>query len=636
MFSGEADLSQQQQTKEQPEHQGKAWSIEEEQRLYDAFCSGVTIQACMNAHGRTRGGIRSRLRQLGLIDIDDNIIMPRPVFAASASSQKRSLKAASKPKRKFVRKPEDKSFSPELNERFKDALRLMEESDHNLFITGKAGTGKSTLLSYFCRTTAKQPVVLAPTGVAALNVKGQTIHSFFNFYVDVTPEKIRTKKSKPRNAKLFKKLRTVVIDEVSMVRADILDCIDVFLRMYGPDPVQPFGGVQMIFVGDLYQLPPVVTSQERELFSSHYETPYFFSAHVLKHATGKAALKLIELEKVYRQKDHDFVELLNRIRNNSIDDDDIDHINSRLIKGEGERNSDFSITLATTNAVADGINESRLAALKGRSYNASANLEGTFGREYFPTAPELAYKIGAQIMLLNNDIEKRWVNGSIGIILDIKEDDDGQEYMKVRLQDNNAVVEVRPHTWEVYNFGVEDNEIVSEPAGTFTQYPFRLAWAITVHKSQGKTFNKVVVDVGRGAFAAGQIYVALSRCTSFAGLTLKTPIRASDIRTDQRILDFFAGHRDDADSVAQALPAPVKEATEKIAFIRQAIAEKTALDILYLKADDTETSCVVVPLHVGPATYQGQGYDGMKALCAPDDTARMFRVDRILRIKKVG
>lgn len=208
----------------------------------------------------------------------------------------------------------NKLGSIDLNPEFSRAVDLMENTDKNMFITGKAGTGKSTLLEYFCKSTKKKPVVLAPTGVAALNVKGQTIHSFFNFYVDVTPEKIAKKKTKPRNEKLYKKLKTIIIDEVSMVRADLLDCIDIFLRIYGPEKMKPFGGVQMVFVGDLYQLPPVVSGEEKQLFSTHYMTPFFFSAHIM----SQVKLEIIELEKVYRQKDEAFVGLLNRIRNNSV------------------------------------------------------------------------------------------------------------------------------------------------------------------------------------------------------------------------------------------------------------------------------------------------------------------------------
>ncbi len=267
----------------QPERRGQAWSIEEERQLYDAFAAGRTVAECMTTHQRTGSGIRSCLQRLGLITEEGGTITPRPDFMPTTASQKRKLKAEALPKRKFLPRTEPKeNLTPELNERFQTALHLMEQTDKNLFITGKAGTGKSTLLSYFCRMTQKPTVVLAPTGVAALNVKGQTIHRFFNFYVDITPEKITsTRRTKPRNPKLYKKLKTIVIDEVSMVRADLLDCIDTFLRMHGPDSGRAFGGVQMIFVGDLYQLPPVVSRRKKKNCSIGYYETYFFSSRAL-------------------------------------------------------------------------------------------------------------------------------------------------------------------------------------------------------------------------------------------------------------------------------------------------------------------------------------------------------------------
>ncbi len=617
-------------SKSNPERHGLAWSLEEEKQIYDAFIAGVPVKELAETHQRTTGGIRGCLRKLGLIDEDGKKIDPTPPFTPSAAAVKRQGKAVVAAKKKAAREIDKENFkvdnpAPEMNENFRAALSLMEDTDKNIFITGKAGTGKSTLLSYFCRTTEKQPVVLAPTGVAALNINGQTIHRFFNFYVDVTPEKIRQKRGKPRNAKLYKKLKTIIIDEVSMVRADLLDCIDAFLQMHGPCPGRSFGGVQMIFVGDLYQLPPVVTSQEKEIFASHYDTPYFFSAHALQ----EAELELVELNKVYRQKDQDFVDLLNKVRNNAVDADDLKHLNSQHSVNPVAEDGAFHITLTTTNSIADGINEGHLSALKGKTFSNTARVEGDFGREYFPTSPDLNYKIGAQIMLLNNDSDQRWVNGSIGVIEDVCEDEAGDTYLAVRLQGRKYKVEVYPHTWEVYRFGVEDGAIVSEPAGSFMQYPIRLAWAITIHKSQGKTFERVTIDVGRGAFAAGQTYVALSRCTSFEGVTLKTPIRAQDIRTDSRIFSFlesFSGRALEV-TVGQVMGLP-----EKIALIQKSIDAQAALDITYLKADDTKTTRKVIPLVVGTATYQGQSYEGMKAFCTHQQEEYMFRVDRILKM----
>lgn len=426
----------------------------------------------------------------------------------------------------------------DINDRFRHALQLMEKTDTSLFITGKAGTGKSTLLSHFCARTNKKPVVLAPTGVAALNVRGQTIHKFFHFYIDVTADKIRRRQIKPRNPKLYKKLKTIIIDEVSMVRADLLDCIDVFLRMYGPDEHRPFGGVQMIFVGDLYQLPPVVNRESEAIFSDHYETPYFFSAHVLREAD----FAVVELDKIYRQKEQEFVDLLNRIRTGAVEDDDLAELNKRYDAAYIPSGKQFFIHLTTTNSKADEINARHLAALPGKQQVTNAKVSGDFTKEYFPTAPELQFKIGAQVMLINNDTQGRWVNGSIGVIERLLRDADDRAYLDVRLEDGKELVSVYPHTWEVYRYGLEGGEITAEAVGTFTQFPLRLAWAVTIHKSQGKTFEHVMIDLDRGAFAAGQVYVALSRCTTFEGIVLKTRIARQHIRADERIVEFLARH----------------------------------------------------------------------------------------------
>ncbi|MEQ1890822.1 MAG: AAA family ATPase [Alphaproteobacteria bacterium] len=520
----------------------------------------------------------------------------------------------------------------EINEQFQRALHLMDDTDQCLFITGKAGTGKSTLLSHYCASTRKKPVVLAPTGVAALNVKGQTIHNFFNFYVDVTPQKIREKKTKPRGDKtrLYKKLKSIIIDEVSMVRADLLDCIDVFLRMYGPVADAPFGGVQMIFVGDLYQLPPVVTGQEKEIFSTHYKTPFFFSAHVMENFS----LEIVELEKVYRQKDQHFVDLLNCIRNNSVEEADIERLNSRFMQdtGAGAVNArdGFFISLTATNKKADEINDENLQSLNGKLHVSQAQITGDFGREYFPTATELQFRVGAQIMLLNNDSRKRWVNGSIGVIEAYKLDEDGERYVEVVLQDDDEeAVRVYLYTWEVFRFTLEEGAIVSEPAGSFIQYPFRLAWAITIHKSQGKTFDHVMIDIGGGTFVAGQMYVALSRCTSFEGIFLKTRIKKQHIRTDYRIFSFLTGYQYRKAELELSLE-------DKVALIQRAISGKAGMNMVYLKANDTKSVREIVPRQVGPQTYKGKSFTGMTAFCLQHQEDRTFRVDRILKLEIAG
>lgn len=507
----------------------------------------------------------------------------------------------------------------DISQAFEQALTLMNESSQSVFITGKAGTGKSTLVEYFCKTSKEKVVVLAPTGVAALNVKGQTIHSFFNFYVDVTPEKIENKEVKPKKPKLYKKLKTILIDEVSMLRADLLDCIDVFLRLYGPVESEPFGGVKLIFVGDLYQLPPVVTSNERDIFKQVYETPYFFSALAFK----EIEIEMIELDKVYRQKDQSFVNLLNHIRNNDIDSDTLAHLNSRYLPDFEPQKDEFYIHLTTTNQMADEINDAQLEKIDGKLLTTKAITEGKVDKEYYPTAKKLQFKLGAQIMMLNNDQKRRWVNGSIGIILDKKTDKEGEDFLLIGLQDTGATVAVYPFTWEVYQFSYEDDNIISKPVGTFTQFPFRLAWAVTIHKSQGKTFDRVVMDIGRGTFAAGQVYVGLSRCTSFEGVILKRQIKKQHIKTDQRIYKFLTGHQ-----YKQA--AKLLSNADKMAIIQRAIVDNKPLKIVYLKPNDTKTEQIINPIRVGIEQYNNKKFPGMLAKCEATEEERMFHVGRIL------
>ncbi len=513
----------------------------------------------------------------------------------------------------------DIDFNPE----FSRALSLMEGTSSNILITGRAGTGKSTLLNYFRDNTKKQAVILAPTGVAAVNVRGQTIHSFFHFKPNVTPAAIKKKKSSTaEKTTIYKKLATIVIDEVSMVRADLLDCVDKFLRLNGPAAKQPFGGVQMIFIGDLYQLPPVVASAEREIFRSHYSSPYFFSAKVFP----QLELEFVELEKVYRQKDDEFIRLLNSIRNRTASDDDLACFNRRCRPDFAPAAGDFYLALTSTNALADGINEQKLAELPGKSWKAPGEIIGDFSKEYLPTAVELKLKKGAQIMMLNNDSYGQWINGTIGRVKKFEKDDDGEDVIVAEL-DNGETARISPYTWKIYKFFLKNEELRSEEVGSFRQYPVRLAFAVTIHKSQGKTFERVVIDVGRGTFAHGQMYVALSRCTTLEGIILKQPLKKNHILMDWQVVKFLTG-------LQYARAAHTCSREDKINLLHEAIAGKKNLEIVYLKAQDEKSQRTILPLFLGEMEYKGYSYLGLEAYCLTRREKRIFNVDKILTITK--
>ena len=507
----------------------------------------------------------------------------------------------------------------DLNPEFLKALALMEETRRHVFVTGRAGTGKSTLLTHFRRNTRKNVVVLAPTGVAAVNVGGQTIHSFFGFKPDVTPAAIR-RKGKDDHKNLYKRLTTIVIDEASMVRADLLDCVDRFLRLNGPDGMLPFGGVQMILIGDLYQLPPVVKSDQKAIFRGHYETPYFFSARVMEHLD----MVLVELEKVYRQTDDEFLRLLNAIRNRTATDEDIAAINRRCDPDFRSPPKDYYIHLTSTNALADGINEARLGQLKGKTWIAQGVIEGDFGAEYLPTAVDLRLKQGAQIMLLNNDASGRWINGTIARVTGFVADDEGNGLIAADLETGESVT-IAPYRWEIYRFFLKEGELASEITGAFTQYPVRLAFAVTIHKSQGKTFEKAIIDIGRGAFVHGQMYVALSRCRTLEGIVLRQPLKKSHLLLDWQVVKFLTRFQ-----YAQAEGQCPRE--EKIRIIEAAIRAKQTLEIVYLKAKDEKSRRSIKPLSVGAMEFQGHSFLGLQAFCLQRQERRTFNVDRILQI----
>ena len=424
-----------------------------------------------------------------------------------------------------------------LSQEFKDVLDELESTRDHYFITGRAGTGKSTLLQIFRNTSRKRIAVLAPTGIAALNVRGQTIHSFFGFPPRMLNREDITVR---RNRSLFQKVDTIIIDEISMVRADMLDNINYFLQI-NREVYEPFGGVQMIFFGDLFQLPPVLAGQfEQHYFRTHYESPYFFSSKVWEQED--AHFIKIELNKVYRQEERRFVRLLDSIRTATMDYDDLEDINERHVPIPEDM--EYTITLTSINKVADQLNQNRLAAIDAVPNVYSASIVGEFAPKLFPADAHLTIKAGAQIMFVKNDPQRRFVNGSIGRVEECTRDQ-----IIVSVPDSEGkiqVFELERLEWEVLKYHLDEkdkNNIQTKVVGTYKQYPIRLAWAITIHKSQGKTFDSVIIDLGRGAFASGQTYVALSRCRTMEGIYLRKAIQPRDIMVDPVIVEFYESHR---------------------------------------------------------------------------------------------
>ena len=428
--------------------------------------------------------------------------------------------------------PQLKSNLPEnfiLTEEFADTFELLENSDKNIYITGKAGTGKSTLLTYFRQKTKKNVVVLAPTGVAALNVGGATIHSFFRFPTRLLEPNDADIKVDHRRCELFRKLSMVIIDEISMVRADLLDAIDYSLRLNRNDK-RPFGGVQMVFFGDVFQLPPVVVGKDlSDYFEVNYDGPYFFNSK----SFAASSFACIELSKIFRQKDDSFKDILNCVRENRLGGKELSLLNAKFCAEERTDDSGVVLTLCTTNKISAEINDSRMAALPTEEFVYQAEIKGKFDQSAYPTEPNLALKAGAQVMMLKNDPMKRWVNGTLGIVRDLTA-------TTIAVSMAGITYTVDRASWEVidYQYNKKDNKIDVVVTGSFCQYPLKPAWAITIHKSQGQTFDRVNIHLGNGAFTHGQTYVALSRCTSLSGITLKTKIRSKDVIVDPKVSRF--------------------------------------------------------------------------------------------------
>ncbi|MDR0938318.1 MAG: AAA family ATPase [Mediterranea sp.] len=463
------------------------------------------------------------------------------------------------------------------NPEFQDALNLIKYTRQSVFLTGKAGTGKSTFLRYVCDQTKKKHVVLAPTGIAAINAGGSTLHSFFKLpFHPLPPDDPNLSLQRGRihsffrytkqQRKLLEQIELVIIDEISMVRADIIDAIDRVLRVYSHNLREPFGGKQLLLVGDVFQLEPVVKSDEREILNRFYPTPYFFSARVF----GQIDLVSVELRKVYRQSDPVFVGVLDHIRDNTAGEADLQLLNTRygLPPADEADEEEMYVTLATRRDTVDGINERKLADLPGEPVTLEGKIERDFPDNSLPTSQELVLKPGAQIIFIKNELGRQWVNGTIGMVTGI----DVENETIYATTDDGKECDVRPAIWHNirYRYNEKTKEVEEEVLGTFTQYPIRLAWAITIHKSQGLTFSRVVIDFTGGVFAGGQAYVALSRCTTLDGIRLTKPINRADIFVRPEIVRFAErfNNRAAIDKALKQAQADVQYAASADAFAR--------------------------------------------------------------------
>lgn len=433
------------------------------------------------------------------------------------------------------------------NQEFQQALQIIQFTRRSLFLTGKAGTGKSTFLRYVCANVKKKSVVLAPTGISAINAGGSTLHSFFRLpFHPLLPNDTqysvrnirKTLKYNGEKCKILREVELIIIDEISMVRADIIDFIDKVLRIYSRNMREPFGGKQLLLVGDIYQLEPVIKEEERQLLRPFYPTNFFFDAHVFR----EMRLISIELRNVYRQSDPVFIGILDHIRTGEIRPADLRLLNDRVRNADANDDGKMTITLSTRRDTVDFINEQQLSKLPGEPVKFFGEVKGDFPESSLPTPVEMEIKPGAQVIFIKNDLERRWVNGTIGVVEGIDEDngtlyiitEDGNEYDVGRERWSNMR----------YRFNETEKKIEEEEIGSYVHFPIRLAWAITVHKSQGLTFKKVNIDFTGGVFAGGQTYVALSRCSSLEGITLKKPVKHEDIFVRQEIRNFARNYND--------------------------------------------------------------------------------------------
>jgi len=412
-----------------------------------------------------------------------------------------------------------------LTKEFSDVYNLINDTNVNLFITGKAGSGKSTLLEYFRQNTNKNFVTLAFQGITAIKAKGQTLHSFFKFGPHfLAKEEIKLLKDKS----LIQSLDTILIDEISMVRADLFDAIDLSLKKNRKNN-KPFGGVQMIIFGDVMQIDPIVGSSDEEMMEKFYpKGRFFFNSNIYE----KEKFKQIELTKIFRQSDKKFINLLNKIRMNKIEDEDLEILNKRTVQPKDIQEG--TIILAPTNRKVDDINNTNLYKLETPTFTYNAIIKGSWKDKEHPVKKEIILKVGAQIMITKNDMDdpKRWVNGTLGVITFLSKD-------QIKVKINDKIFSLGKTKWDKYNYQFINNKVSTKSVGSFIQFPIKLAWATTIHKSQGQTFDNVSIDMDTGSFAHGQTYVALSRAKTIEGISLLKNIKKKDIIFDHRVLEFI-------------------------------------------------------------------------------------------------